>query len=101
MDDLFEHQMQSERDKAINAFYTHFTTYLGVMALLAIVALVSGDTDWIPWVVLGWGAGIGLHAYEVLVRRPKREHEAREKRLLAEEEAAARAVSEEKTGTSA
>ena len=101
MDDLFEHQMASERDKAINAFYTHFTSYLAIMAVLAIVALVSGDTDWIPWVVLGWGAVIGLHAYEVLVRRPKRDHEAREKRLLAEEEAAARAASADNTEKSA
>src|SRR5512138_2173365 len=73
MDDLFEHQMQSERDKAINTFYTHFTTFLAVMAVLAIVALVSGDTDWVPWVILGWGAVMGLHAYEVFVRRPKRD----------------------------
>lgn len=100
MDDLFEHQMQSERDKAINAFYTHFTIYLAVMAVLAIVALVSGDTHWIPWVVLGWGALIGLHAYEILVRRPKREHEAREKRLLAEEAAAAAKEAEKEPGAS-
>lgn len=90
MDDLFEHQMQSERDRAINSFYAHFTWFLAAMAVLAIVALVSGDTDWIPWVILGWGAVIGLHAYEVFVRRPKRDHEAREKRLLAEEAASER-----------
>lgn len=69
MDDLFEHQTESGRDKAINAFYVHFTIYLAVMAALAIVALVSGDADWIPWVVLCWGTVIGLHAYAVFVRR--------------------------------
>ncbi len=80
LDDLFEHLMESERDKSINGFYTHFMIFLAVIAALAFVNLVSGDNFWIQWVVLGWGAGIALHAFLVFVRNPKREHELRTKR---------------------
>lgn len=89
MDDLFEQSSASERDKAINGFYTHFIVFLAVIAGLALVNLVTGDSFWIQWVVLGWGTGIAFHAYEVLVRRPRRYQEALEKRILAEEAAAA------------
>ena len=41
MDDLFEHAMESERDKAINGFYTHFIMFLAVIAGLAIINPVS------------------------------------------------------------
>ena len=80
MDDLFEHLMESERDKAINGFYTHFITFLAVIFVLALVNLVSGDNFWVQWVVLGWGAGIALHAFLVFIRNPRRELELRAKR---------------------
>jgi hypothetical protein len=84
MDDLFEHQHEmesvTERDKAINGFYTHFMLFIAVIAGLAIINLVSGDAFWIQWVVLGWGLGIALHAFLVFVRRPQREHALREAR---------------------
>lgn len=78
MDDLFEHQMESERDKAINAFYTHFMIFLGVITALAIVNLVEGDKLWVQWVLLGWGAGVALHAFLIFVRKPQLEHKLRE-----------------------
>ncbi|MGE3229952.1 MAG: 2TM domain-containing protein [Hyphomicrobium sp.] len=85
MDDLFEHLMESERDKAINGFYTHFIVFLSVIAGLALVNLVSGDAFWIQWVVLGWGIGIALHAFLIFIRRPQQEHKLREVRRLREE----------------
>lgn len=85
MDDLFEHLTESERDRAINGFYTHFIVFLAVIAGLAVVNLVTGDSFWIQWVVLGWGVGIAFHAYDIFVRRPRREHEARERRRAEEE----------------
>ncbi|WP_072396952.1 2TM domain-containing protein [Hyphomicrobium sp. CS1GBMeth3] len=92
MDDLFEHLMESERDKAINGFYTHFIVFLSVIAALAVVNLISGGAFWIQWVVLGWGIGVAFHAYTIFVLRPRREHEARERR---------RAELERRTGASA
>ncbi|WP_295555452.1 2TM domain-containing protein [uncultured Hyphomicrobium sp.] len=85
MDDLFEHLMESERDKAINGFYTHFIVFLSVIAGLAVVNLISGDAFWIQWVVLGWGLGIALHAFLIFVRRPQQEQKLRELRRLREQ----------------
>jgi hypothetical protein len=89
MDDLFEHAMESERDKAINGFYTHFIVFLAVIAGLALINLVTGDSFWIQWVVLGWGLGIAFHAYQIFVRRPQREQKLREIRRVREEQRAA------------
>lgn len=92
MDDLFEHLMESERDKAINGFYTHFIVFLAVIAGLAILNLVLGDSFWIQWVVLGWGIGIAYHAFVIFVRRPREEHKLRELRREREEKRAADAA---------
>lgn len=91
MDDLFEHLMESERDKAINGFYTHFVVFLTVIAGLAVVNLISGDAFWIQWVVLGWGLGIALHAFLIFVKRPQQEQKLRELRRVREEQRAASA----------
>lgn len=101
MDDLFEHLMESERDKAINGFYTHFIVFLAVIAGLALVNLVTGDSFWIQWVVLGWGLGIAAHAFVIFVRRPQQEHKLREIRRVREEERQAAARSTESTTASA
>lgn len=89
MDDLFEHLMESERDKAINGFYTHFVVFLSVIFGLALINLVSGDSFWIQWVVLGWGIGIAFHAFMIFVRRPQQEQKMREARRAHEERRAA------------
>mgnify|MGYP000267545090 CR=1 FL=1 len=86
MDDLFEHAMESERDKAINGFYTHFIVFLSVIAGLAVINLVTGDSFWIQWVVLGWGLGIAFHAFQIFVRRPQQEQKLRELRRAREEQ---------------
>lgn len=91
MDDLFEHAMESERDKAINGFYTHFIVFLAVIAGLALINLVSGDSFWIQWVVLGWGIGIAFHAYRIFVKRPQQEQKLRELRRVREEQRSAQA----------
>jgi hypothetical protein len=97
MDDLFEHLMESERDKSINGFYTHFIIFIAVIAGLAIVNLVSGDSFWIQWVVLGWGAGIALHAFLVFIKKPREEHELRAKRIARAERRAAERAAEDTT----
>lgn len=103
MDDLFEHLMESERDKSINGFYTHFIVFLAVIAGLALINLISGDAFWIQWVVLGWGIGIALHAYTVFVKRPREEQRMRELRRIREEQkaraAAANAAPSPPTGS--
>ncbi len=85
MDDLFEHAMESERDKAINGYYTHFIVFLAVIAGLAIINLIEGEHFWVQWVVLGWGTGIAFHAYNVFIKRPREEQARREMMRLREE----------------
>jgi hypothetical protein len=98
MDDLFEHAMETERDKAINGFYTHFSIFLAVIAGLAIINLIEGERFWVQWVVLGWGMGLAFHAYKIFVVRAREEqakHELfkqREERKLAAAAAAAAAA---------
>lgn len=94
MDDLFEHAMESERDKAINGFYTHFIVFLAVIAGLAVINLVTGDSFWIQWVVLGWGLGIAFHAFLIFVKRPKEEEKLRELRRIREEQRLSKAQAE-------
>jgi hypothetical protein len=98
MDDLFEHLMESERDRAINGFYTHFVIFLAVITALAVFNLVTGEF-WIQWVVLGWGLGIALHAFLVFIRNPRREIELREKRRARMEAKAAAEATPAPAGT--
>ncbi|MFA5949827.1 MAG: 2TM domain-containing protein [Hyphomicrobium sp.] len=77
MDDLFEHMVARDQDRAINGFYTHFLIFAAVMAVLAVLNAVSSDGFWMQWVLLGWGLGICLHSFLVFVRRPTRVREIR------------------------
>jgi len=99
MDDLFEHLMESERDKSINGFYTHFIVFIAVIAVLAIINLISGDAFWIQWVILGWGTGIAFHAYQVFIKKPQQEQKLRELRSARDEQRAAAAGQQQTRAT--
>jgi 2TM domain len=77
MDDLFEHMMESDHDRAINGFYKHFMIFAAVIAVLAVINVVMAGKFWLHWVLLGWGLGLGLHAFVVFVRKPQREAKMR------------------------
>jgi signal transduction histidine kinase len=49
------------RDGAELAFYIHLLSYLGVIALLAFVNLLTTRYPWFIWPALGWGCGIVSH----------------------------------------
>src|SRR5262245_32280458 len=93
MDDLFEHMMESDHDRSINGFYRHFLIYAAVIAGLAVLNIATGDAFWIHWVALGWGLGLGLHAFLVFVRRPQKEAQMRALRDARRASRAARASS--------
>jgi hypothetical protein len=57
MDDLFEHMMESDHDRAINGFYKHFMIFAAVIAVLAVINVVMAGKFWLHWVLLGWGSG--------------------------------------------
>ena len=85
MDDLFEHAMETHRDRAINGFYTHVMVFIAVITGLAIINLIEGEHFWVQWVVLGWGAGVAFHAYRIFIVRPREEHAKSEMFHLLEE----------------
>ncbi len=62
--------------RAINGFYNHFMVFVAVIGVLVAINLATGDAFWVHWVILGWGIGIGLHAYIVFFVKPARIAEA-------------------------
>ena len=52
-------------------FRSHLTSYLLVNAALVVIwALTSpGSYFWPVWPILGWGVGIGFHAWETYGQR--------------------------------
>lgn len=51
-----------KRTGAEAGFYIHLLTYLGVIALLAFINLLSGSsTAWFLWPAAGWGFGLFAH----------------------------------------
>ncbi len=53
------------RVRAIKGFYVHAIAFLVVnIALFALNALVGG-VWWFYWPLIGWGIGLGLHAFGV------------------------------------
>ena len=55
------------RVQAIKGFHTHAMAFVVVnVALLALNALVGGGW-WFYWPLIGWGIGLGLHAFGVFV----------------------------------
>ena len=57
------HERAHARVQAIRGFYVHAVAFLVVnIALFALNALVGG-VWWFYWPLIGWGIGLGLHAF--------------------------------------
>ena len=54
-------------------FYTHFMSYLGVMAFLALINLFTTRYPWFIWPALGWGVGLFSHYMAVFGSRMLRQ----------------------------
>jgi len=80
MDDRIDQALAREQFRAINGFYNHFIAFVAVVAVLVGVNLATGDAFWVHWVLLGWGLGVGAHAFVVFVRKPQRDAEAKQRR---------------------
>ena len=60
-----------KRLKARRDFKTHLVVYIVVnLALIGIWAISGVDYFWPIWVILGWGVGLVLNAWDVYFRRP-------------------------------
>jgi signal transduction histidine kinase len=49
------------RARAVVGFYTHLMSYLGVIAFLALMNLMTTRYPWFLWPALGWGIGLFSH----------------------------------------
>jgi hypothetical protein len=59
-------RVQARRD-----FGSHLVAYVVINAfLVGVWAFTGGGYFWPAWVILGWGAGLVLHAWDVFLRRP-------------------------------
>jgi signal transduction histidine kinase len=54
-------------------FYTHLMSYLGVIAFLALINLLTTSYPWFIWPALGWGIGIFSHYMAVFGGKVMRE----------------------------
>ncbi|MDX2167074.1 MAG: ATP-binding protein [Deltaproteobacteria bacterium] len=54
-------------------FYTHLMSYLGIIALLALINLLTTSYPWFIWPALGWGVGVFSHYMAVFGGRVMRE----------------------------
>ena len=46
------------RARAEVGFYSHLTTYLGVICFLAIINIMTTTYPWVIWPAMGWGLGV-------------------------------------------
>lgn len=56
-------------------FHSHLAAYVVVNAMLIGIWAMSGGYFWPAWVLLGWGVGLVMNAWEVYFRRPITEDE--------------------------
>lgn len=62
-----------KRAKAEVGFYTHLMSYLGVIALLALINVLTTRYPWFIWPAVGWGIGLFSHYMAVFGIRVVRE----------------------------
>jgi len=61
------------RAKAEVGFYSHLMSYLGVIAFLALINLLTTHYPWFVWPALGWGIGLFSHYMAVFGSRMLKE----------------------------
>ena len=61
-----KYQSAKKRAEALRGFYVHLTVY-GIVNLFLFLLnmLVSPDSLWFYWPLMGWGIAIALHALSV------------------------------------
>ena len=61
------------KDLAMRIFLGHLVAYVVVTAICAGVNLwFSPSTLWFPWVLIGWGVAVAIHAFALLLRKTRR-----------------------------
>jgi hypothetical protein len=66
MTDTDRYQVAQKQVQKLKEFWVHLAAYVVVNAGLATLNLVqTPDKLWFQWVLMGWGAGILLHSFQV------------------------------------
>lgn len=67
-----KYQKAKERVEAIRDFYIHLIAYVVVnLILFSINMIVSPDSLWFFWPLVGWGIGFAIHALSVFGFGPR------------------------------
>ncbi|MFN8643741.1 MAG: HAMP domain-containing sensor histidine kinase [Candidatus Binatia bacterium] len=66
-------QRARKRARAEMGFYSHLLWYLGIVALLALINLLTTSYPWFLWPALGWGVGLFSHYMGTFGSRVMRE----------------------------
>lgn len=66
-------QRARKRVRAETGFYIHLLWYLGIIALLALINLVTTSYPWFIWPALGWAIGLFSHYMAVFGGQAMRE----------------------------
>ena len=53
------------RVQVIKGFYVHALAFVMVNIALLAINLLAGGVWWFYWPLIGWGIGLGLHAFGV------------------------------------
>jgi len=62
-----KYQKAKKRVEAIKGLYIHLTVYIVVnLILFSINMIVSPDSLWFYWPLMGWGIGVVFHVLSVL-----------------------------------
>ena len=67
MDDK-RYQAARKYVRELREFYTHLAAFIVVNGFLFVVDVITGPGWWFYWVVLAWGIGLAIHAYEVFIQ---------------------------------
>jgi hypothetical protein len=60
------YQRAHQRVQELKSFYSHIIVYIiGNLGLFLINILTTPGNLWFVWALLGWGIGLGLHAFWV------------------------------------
>ena len=66
MTDTDRYQVAQKQVQKLKEFWVHLAVYVIVNAGLTTLNLVkTPDQLWFQWVLMGWGAGILLHGFQV------------------------------------
>jgi predicted membrane channel-forming protein YqfA (hemolysin III family) len=61
------------KDLSMRIFLAHLVTYVAITAIAAAINLwLVPGTLWWPWVLIGWGVAVAIHAFALLLRKTRR-----------------------------